>query len=213
MPIDKSTIIIEAQWMEQEIPRIEQELQQLRKMERDLLTSPMETVRLSYTSTYRAERRRAHPFYHRRRSVTPTRYGYRERMLDVGWLAVLARVLIVAAAALAVYVAYHNHQAGHTQRGIVWGSIVLVAALALAFAPALGDYLWERRARQKAESAAEQARQSPAFLQEKQERQAKLRQCRARTAEIEERLRFAHQRLDELRGQLTSTNHKEETPG
>jgi uncharacterized protein HemX len=116
-------------------------------------------------------------------------------------------VLIVLFVVLAVYIAYHNHQLGHTQKGVIWGSVFLVAAIGLAFAPALADHFWERRARQVAEAAAQEARQSPAFLQEKRGRQERLHQCRARIADLEERLAFAHLRLDELRKELTSGNH------
>jgi hypothetical protein len=80
--------------------------------------------------------------------------------------------------------------------------------LGLAFAPALGDLIWERQARQGAEEAAQRARQSEAFLQEKRERQAQLGRCRARMADLEERKKFAGLRLDELRKDLTSSNHQ-----
>ncbi len=207
MPTDKSTIILEAEWMENEIPRMEKELANLKQAEQDLLTAPLETVSRAYTETYRAERRRAHPFYHRRRSVTPTRYGYAERMIDVGWFALLVRLLILAAVGLAVYLAYHSHRIGNLPRGVIWGSVVLILAIGLAFVPAFGDQLWEQRARRKAESAAQEARQSEAFLREKQDRQGRLGQCRTRAIEVEERLKFAHVRLEELRKELTSTNH------
>jgi hypothetical protein len=207
METDKSATILEARWMEQEIPRIEAELGELRAAEQELLTAPLETVRRAYTDAYRGERKRAHSFYHHRRSVTPASQGYRERKHEVGWFTILARVLIVLFAVLAVYVAYHNHQLGQTQKGIIWGSVFLVAAIGLAFAPALADHFWERRARQVAEAAAQESRQSPAFLQEKQDRQKRLQHCRTRIADLEERLAFARMRLDELRKELTSTNH------
>jgi hypothetical protein len=207
METDKSATILEARWMEQEIPRIEAELSELRAAEQELLTAPLDTVRRAYTDAYRAERKHAHAFYHRRRSVTPASQGYREREREVGWFTILARVLIVLFVVLAVYIAYHNHQLGHTQKGVIWGSVFLVAAIGLAFAPALADHFWERRARQVAEAAAQEARQSPAFLQEKRGRQERLHQCRARIADLEERLAFAHLRLDELRKELTSGNH------
>jgi hypothetical protein len=210
MQKDKSATILEAQWMEQEIPRIEQEVAQFRAKEQELLTAPLATVTQAYTDRYRAERRRAYYFYRRRRSVTPTRYGYRERQVETGWFVLLSRILIVAAAALAVYVAYHNHQIGETQRGIIWASVFLVIALGLAFAPALADQLWERRARKTAERAAAQARESEPFRQEKDERRTELRQVRTRLQESEERLRFARVRLGELRRELTSSNHGEE---
>jgi hypothetical protein len=209
MQKDKSATILEAQWMEQEIPRIEQELAQLKDKERELLTAPLATVTHAYTGAYRSERGRAHHFYRRRRSVTPTRYGYRERQLEVGWFVLLSRILIVAAAALAIYVAYHNHQIGETQRGIIWASVLLVIALGLAFAPALVDQLWERHARRTAQKAAAQARESDTFRQEKDERHTELRQVRTLLQESEERLKFARVRLGELRRELTSSNHGE----
>ncbi|MBL7198513.1 MAG: hypothetical protein ISS56_00035 [Anaerolineae bacterium] len=212
MQTDKSATILEAQWIEKEIPRLEGELQALKKLEQDLLTTPLETVSQAYTETYRTHRKRTYLLYHRRRSVTPTRYGYRERMRDVGWLAILARVLIIGIIALAAYVAYHNHQIGHTTRGAVWGSVLLVFAILLAFSPMVADQLLERLARVKAEHAAEEARGSEAFLQEKAERQAKLRRCRERIAELQERLQFARIRFDELRKELTTDNHHGEDP-
>ena len=210
MESDKSGTILEAQWMEREIPKMEQELAQLRLTERELLTAPLETVRQAYTDAYRVQRRRARAFYRRRRSVTPTRYGYKERKGEVGWFTFLTRVLILAAVGLAVYFAYHNHQLGDTRKGVLWASVLLVLALGLAFAPAVGDQIWERRARKKAQQAADQARQSEAFLNEKRERQAQLTQCQSRALEVEERLKFARIRLDELRRELTSTNHRGE---
>jgi hypothetical protein len=120
---------------------------------------------------------------------------------------VLARILIVLAVFAAGTVAYRNHQDGNTQEGVIWGSVLLMFALALAFAPAVADMLWDRQSRMAAEQAAQQARQSDAFLQEKQERQVQLGQYRARIADLEERKRFARQRLDELRKELTSSNH------
>jgi uncharacterized protein HemX len=132
-------------------------------------------------------------------------------MRDVGWFTIAARILIVAIVVLAVYVVYRNHQAGQTQRGVIWGSVLLIVAMGLAFAPVLADHWWERRARQKAEDAAEQARQSEAFLREKEDRQVKLKQCAARIADLQERLVFARLRLDALRKELTSTNHQGET--
>lgn len=204
METDKGATILEAQWMEREIPRIEQELRDLQAAEQELLTAPLETVRQAYTDAYRAGRKRAHPFYHRRRSVQATEGGYRARSREAGWFVVLSRILIAAAVIAAGYVAYHRHQAGDTQKGVIWGSVLLMVALVLAFAPALADLIWDRQSRRAAERAAQEARQSAAFLQETQERQARLRQCRVRLAELEERKRFAGQRLDELRRELTS---------
>jgi hypothetical protein len=209
MPTDKTAIILEAQWMENEIPRMENELARLMESEQNLLTAPLETVSRAYTDTYRAERRRAHPFYHRRRSVAPTSHGYTERMADVGWFALLARLLILATIGLAVYLVYQGHRLGDLSRGVVWGSVALILAIGLAFVPAFGDQLWEQRARRRAESAAREARQSEAFLREKQDRQGQLTQCRTRAAEVEERLKFARARLDELRKGLTTTNHSD----
>jgi hypothetical protein len=207
METDKSATILEAQWMEREIPRIEQELRDLQAAEQELLTAPLETVRQAYTDAYRAGRKLAHPFYHRRRSVRATEGGYRARTREAGWFVVLARILIVLAVVAAGYVAYRNYQDGNTQRGVIWGSVLLMVALVLAFVPALGDMLWDRQSRMAAERAAQEARHSDAFLQEKQERQVQLGQCRARMADLEERKRFAGQRLDELRKELTSSNH------
>ena len=62
---------------------------------------------------------------------TAASQGYRERKHEVGWFTILARVLIVLLVVLAVYVAYHNHQLGETQQGIIWGSVLLVAAIGL----------------------------------------------------------------------------------
>jgi nitrate reductase assembly molybdenum cofactor insertion protein NarJ len=211
MEADRTAIILEAQWMEKEIPKLEDELKALKKLEQDLLTTPLEAVNQAYTSTYRSERQWAYPFYHRRRTVRATRYGYRERMLDVGWLTLAARVLILALVIWAGYIVYHNHQRGDLTRGIIWGAVVLVFAIGLAFAPAVGDVLWERRARRKAEEAAQAVRRSEAFAQERQGRQARLKQCQSRVAELEERLRFARARYNRLRRQLTGTNHDGET--
>ena len=213
MQEDKSAIILEAQWMEQEIPRIEQELDALTRLEQELLTTPMETINQVYASTYNAARQKARPFYHRRRSITPTRYGYKERMLDVGWFAVLARLLILAAIVWAGYIAYDLDRQGDTAKGIIWGSVVLVVAIGLAFVPALGGEIWERVARKKAETAAQEAQQSAAFLQEKQQRQDKLQHCRTRMAELQERLVFSRRRYEELRRELTRHNHHETTAG
>jgi hypothetical protein len=209
METDKSATILEAEWMEREIPRIEQEMHDLKAAEQELLTSPLETVRQVYTDTYRAGRKRAYPFYHRRRSVKTTGAGYRARSREAGWFAVLARVLIVAIVVAAGYVAYTRHQAGETQKGVIWGSVLLMLALGLAFAPMLGDLIWERQARRAAERAAQEARQSPEFFQERQERQVQLGQCRARLADLEERRKYAGLRLDELRKELTSSNHRD----
>jgi hypothetical protein len=192
--------------MEQEIPRIERELNELKKMEQELLTTPLSTVREAYTAAYRAERQRAHPFYHRRRTIAATSQGYRPRMRDEGWLTILAQIVIAVVVVLAVYVVFKNYQMDQTQRGIIWGSVLLVLSIGLAFAPPLGDLIWERRARQLAEQVAQEARQSPAFLEERQERQSKLDQCRQRIAALESRLQFAHARLDELRQALTSNS-------
>ena len=206
MQTDKSVTILEVQWMEGEIPRIEQELSELNKMEQELLTTPLETVHQAYTTTYRAERQRAQPFYRRRRTVAATSHGYRQRMRDEGWFTILARVLIAAIVVLAVYVAFQNYQEGTIQKGVIWGSALLVLSIGLAFAPALADLFWERHARRVAENAAQEARRSPAFAQERQERQSQLERCRQRIAELESRRNFAHARLDELRKELTSNN-------
>jgi hypothetical protein len=208
--MDKSTTILEAQWMEKEIPRIRQELAALKEQEQTLLTTPLETVSNAYQAAYRGAMASIAPFYQRGRRVVPTRYGYRERMAETGGLAILYKIVMTVLAALAVYVVYNAHQAGHTQRGIIWASVVLVAGIVLSFGPMLGAYLWERRARQSAESAAEQARSSESFQGEKQERQVKLRGCQSRIAELEERLRFAQMRYDELRDLLTRGNHQED---
>ena len=213
MPTDKRATILEAQWMEKEIPRIEEELEALKKLEQELLTTPLKTVNEAYTSTFRASRKRAHAFYHRRRSVTPTRSGYRERSLDAGWLTILARALIAAAIIAAIYVAWHYYQLEDTKTGIIWGSVLMVAAILLSVAPALGDLVWERRARRLAEQAVEAVQQSEAFLQEKRDRQTQLKQSRKRAAELEERLKFAHARLDQLRRDLTSMEQDQEAPG
>jgi hypothetical protein len=207
MQTDKSAIILEAQWIEKEIPKMEQELAALRNMEQELLTTPLETVSRAYTDAYRAQRHKAYIFYHRRRSVTPTRYGYRERMLDVGWFAILIRIVILALIAWAVYTVYRQAQLDQLHSGVIWGSAILVVAIGFAFVPALADFVWERRARQVAEAAASQARQSDEFLGEKQERQARLQQCRARRAELDQRLVVARKRLDTLRKELIGTNH------
>ncbi|MBN1936564.1 MAG: hypothetical protein JW934_18015 [Anaerolineae bacterium] len=208
MQADKSTIILEAQWMENEIPRIENELDALKKLEQELLTAPIESINQVYTETYNKVRKRAYPFYHRRRTVTPTRYGYKERMLDVGWFTILAQLIILAGVVWAGYIVYTNYQWSDMNKGVIWGAVVLVVAIGFAFVPAFGDELWERRARHKAESAAQEARQSKAFQVEKETRQRKLHQCRARMSELEERLKFSHLRYDELRRQLTIGNHK-----
>jgi len=208
--MDKSATILEAQWMEQEIPRIKEELAALKELEQELLTTPLETVSNAYTNAYRAEQQRAHPFYHRRRRVVPTKQGYRERMVELGWIAITFRVLMVIIVVYAVYVAYQNHQMEQTQRGIIWGSVLLILGIALSFAPMVGAYFWERRARQNAEAIAQAARQSAAFLTEKEDRQAKLTQCQQRVVELEERLEFARIRYDELRQELTGGNHQGE---
>jgi hypothetical protein len=208
METDKSATILEAQWMEREIPRIDQELRDLQAAEQELLTAPLETVRQAYTDAYRTRRKRAHPFYHRRRSVRATEGGYRARNREVGWFVILARILIALIIAAAGYVAYRDHQAGNTQKGVIWGSVLVMVALILAFAPAVGDLIWDRQSRRVAELAAQDARQSAEFQKEKQERQIQLEQCRARMADLEERKKFAGLRLDELRKELTSSNHQ-----
>jgi hypothetical protein len=207
METDKSATILEAEWMERELPRIEQELHDLQAAEQELLTAPLETVRQAYTDAYRAGRKRAHLFYHRRRSVKATGGGYRARSREVGWFSIFARILIALVVVAAGFVALRNHQAERTQKGVIWGTVLLMTGLGLAFAPALGDLVWERRSRRVAEKAALEARQSAPFLREKQERQARLGQCRARMADLEERKRFAGLRLDELRKELTSSNY------
>jgi type VI protein secretion system component VasK len=127
----------------------------------------------------------------------------------VGWIATAFRVLLLVIVLLAVYVAYHNHRLGHTQRGIIWSSVLLVLSIALAFVPMVGSVLWERRARQNAELAARAAQHSEAFLSEKRDRKARLAQCRARISELDERLKTARVRLDELRAELVRGNHGE----
>jgi nitrate reductase assembly molybdenum cofactor insertion protein NarJ len=208
MQADKSAIILEAQWMEQEIPRIQQELDALQKLEQELLTTPIEMVNEAYTATYQAERRRAHPFYHRHRSVTPTQYGYKERMLDVGWFTVLARLIILAAIIWAGYIVYDFDRQGDRVTGIIWGLVVLVVAIGIAFVPAFGDEIWERVARKKAEAAVRETKASAAFQQEKQKRQNKLQQCRTRITELQERLSFSRLRYEELRRALTRDNYQ-----
>jgi hypothetical protein len=206
--MDKNTTILEAQWMEKEIPRIKEELAALKKLEQELLTTPLETVRSAYSDAYRASKERSRLFYRRRRRVIPTKYGYRERMVEAGLLSIVFRVLMVAFVALAVYVVYTNYQAENTQRGIVWASVLLIVGIALAFAPMVTAFFWERHARRNAERVAQTARSSAAFLEEKRDRQIKLSQCQERVAELEERLRFARLRYDELRQALTSGNHR-----
>ena len=174
METDKSATILEAQWMEREIPRIEEELRDLQAAEQELLTAPLETVRQAYTDTYRAGRKLAHTFYHRRRSVRATGGGYRARTREAGWFVILARILIAVAVVAAGYVAYRNYQAGDTQKAVTQGSVLLIAGLVLAFVPALGDWIWDRQSRRAAERAAQEARQSVEFLQEKQDRQLEL---------------------------------------
>jgi hypothetical protein len=210
--MDKSATILEAEWMQKEIPRIREELDALKKQEQALLAAPLETVSNAYQAAYRGAMDSIAPFYRRRRRVVPTRYGYRERMAEAGGLAIVYKIVMTALAALAVYIAYNTHRAGHTQRGIILASIVLVAGIVLSFAPMLGAFLWERQARQRAERAAEQARGSESFQGEKQERQVKLRGCQSRITELEERLRLAQMRYDELRDILTRGNHQEELP-
>jgi hypothetical protein len=68
----------------------------------------------------------------------------------------------------------------------------------------LGAFFWERQAKQSAKKAADLARESDAFLEEKHERQLKLTQCQERMAELEERLNMARLRYDYLRQVLTS---------
>ena len=207
MSTDKSATILEAQWMEQEIPRIKEELNALIKLEQDLLTTPLETVSTTYMDVYRTKQQQAYRFYHRRRRVTPTRNGYRERMAEAGWLTIVFRILIAAVAAFAVYTAYNYRQLEDIQRGITWGSVLLIVDIALAFVPQISAFVWERLARKAAERAAQEARQSEAFLKEKQERQIRLKQCQSRIAELQERLRFARVRYDGLRKALTKSNH------
>jgi hypothetical protein len=209
--MDKSTTILEAEWMEKEIPRIRDELATLKKREQMLLTAPLESVSNAYQAAYRQAMDSIAPFYRRRRRVVPTRYGYRERMAEAGWLSIAYKILMTLLAALAVYVAYTSHQAGHTQRGIIWASVLLAAGIVLSFAPMLGAYLWEREARHRAERAVAEARESQEFLQEKAERRTALRECQLRVAELEDRLRVAQRRYDELRAALTHGNHHEPT--
>ncbi len=127
-------------------------------------------------------------------------------MRDEGWFTLLARILIAALVVLAVYVAFHSYRMDNTQRGVIWGSVLLVLAIGLAFVPPLADSLWERHARQVAEQVAQEARQSPMFLEERQARQAQLDRCRQRITDLELRFKFAHARLDGLRKELTSGN-------
>jgi hypothetical protein len=209
--MDKSATILEAEWMEREIPRLRDELAALKKQEQTLLTAPLESVSNAYQAAYRDAMARIAPFYRRRKRVVPTRYGYRERMAEAGWLSVAYKVLMTALAALAIYFAYTSHQAGHTQRGIIGASILLAAGIILSFAPMLGAYLWERQARHRAERAVVEARESQGFLQEKTERRTALRECQFRAAELEERLHVAQLRYDELRATLTHGNHREPT--
>lgn len=207
--MDKSATILEAEWMEKEIPRLRDELAALKKQEQALLTAPLESVSNAYQAAYRDAMASIGPFYRRRRRVVPTRYGYKERMAEAGWLSIAYKVLMTVLAALAVYVAYTSYQAGHTQRGIIWASVLLAIGIVLSFAPMLGAYLWERQAQRQAEHAAAQARESQAFQREKEERRASLHECRFRIAELEERLRVAQLRYDELRAALTRGNHRE----
>jgi uncharacterized protein HemX len=139
--------------------------------------------------------------------VIPTKNGYRERIAEAGWIAIGYRVLMAIIVLLAIYVAYHNHQQAYTQRGIIWSSVLLVLGIALAFAPAIASIYWERHARHNAELAAQAAQRSEAFMVEKQERQARLAQCRARISKLDERLKTARLRLDELREELVRGNH------
>lgn len=204
---DKSATILEAQWLEGEIPRISDELDALKKLEQELLTTPLETVSTAYQETYRTSHKRLGRFYRRQRRVVPTRYGYRERSVEVGWLPVAYKVLMAGLVVLAVYLVFRNHQLERTQQGIRWASALLITGIALAFAPMVGAFFWRRSARRRAEQAADEARQSEAFLHEKQDRQSKLYRCQDRIAELEERLRLARQRYDELRIVLTRGNH------
>jgi uncharacterized protein YlxW (UPF0749 family) len=111
-------------------------------------------------------------------------------------------------ALLAVYIAFHNHRLGETQRGVIWASVLLVLGIVLSFAPMVGAYFWERRARENARSAAERARGSESFKQEKESRQNALRKCQARIAELEERLHHAQLRHDELCDALIRGDHE-----
>lgn len=211
--MDKSATILEAEWMEKEIPRLREELAALKKQEQALLTAPLESVSNAYQATYREAMASVTPFYRRRRRVVPTRYGYKERMAEAGWLSLAYKVLMTALAALAVYLTYTSHLAGHTQRGIIGASILLGGGIVLSFAPMLGAYLWERQARRRAERAVVQARESQAFQQEKTERRTALRECQWRVAELEKRLHIAELRYDELRAALTQGNHREPAAG
>jgi hypothetical protein len=129
-------------------------------------------------------------------------------MLDVGWMTIIARLLVTATIVLAAYKAYDYHRMEQTQQGIIWGSALLIAGIGIALAPATIDQILEWIARRRAQHAADVARQSEAFAQEKQERQTKLKQCQARAADLQERLAFARVRFDELRKELTSANHQ-----
>lgn len=209
--MDKNTTILEAQWMEKEIPRITDELEALKKQEQELLTTPLDTVSQAYTNTYRQEMERLYPFYHRRRTVVPTRYGYRQRMVDAGWVSIALQVLIALLTILAIYVAYQNRQPEQLRQGLTTASILLMLNLLLSFAPMVGAFLWEREARRRAEQAVQVARGSAAFMEEKLARQQRLDQCRKRRAELEERLHFARVRYDQLRQDLTSGNHQAAT--
>ena len=196
--MDKSATILEAQWIEKEIPRIKQELAALESTEQELLTTPLQTVSKAYQDVYRAEMRLAAPFYRRGRKMVATRFGYKERTAETGWIPILYRVLMALIALAAVYVAYHNHRIEEAQRGVIWAAVLLVIGLVLSFAPMVGAYFWERRVRQNARNAAARARTSETFQQEKQTRQSALYRCRTRIAELEERLHHAELRYDEL---------------
>lgn len=206
--MDKSTTILEAQWMEKEIPRIKDELEALKKLEQELLTTPLDTVSQAYTNTYRQENERIYPFYHRRRRMVPTRYGLRQRMVELGWLSIGCQVLLSLLILASIYVAYRNGQEGQIRQGIIRASILLILSVILSLVPLLTGFFWERQARQKAEQAAQAARGSVAFVEEKQARQMRLDQCRERRAELEERLSFARTRYDQLRQELTSDDYQ-----
>ena len=196
--MDKSATILEAQWIEKEIPRIKQELAARKAEEQELLTAPLETVSKAYQDVYRAEMHLATPFYRRGRKMVATRFGYRERTTETGWIPILYRVLMALIALSDIYVAYHNYRLEDTMRGVIWAAVLLVIGLALSFAPMVGAFFWERRARQNARSAAARARTSDTFQREKRTRQSALHRCRTRIAELEERLHHAEMRYDEL---------------
>jgi len=55
----------------------------------------------AYQAAYRESMASIAPFYRRRRRVVPTRYGYKERMAEAGWLSIAYKIVMTALAALA----------------------------------------------------------------------------------------------------------------